>query len=173
MEYFSDSRSDARDEPQAPQQSIRFRDALAGDVHRAAVARAGQQHLAADRHGAGGLRRQQLDRDVALVVQHRHVEVVFAVGQQRVGALRTVGGDAQFMAKVSPPKNSCRSVCCSSQAKNSVKVIFCNGSFVLEQQCVSHFFQRNSTRHHVIARTTNRDWRSSGPLPPLETSSTY
>ena len=49
-----------------------------------------QQRVRANAQRTGRVGCQQLDRDVTLVVQHRHVEVVAALRQQHVGALRAV-----------------------------------------------------------------------------------
>ncbi len=77
----------ARQQRDGSQQGRAVGDALAGDIHRTAVAHAGQEHIGADAERAGRVRRQQLDRDVALVVQHRHVEITPALCQQHVGSV--------------------------------------------------------------------------------------
>ena len=61
-----------------------------GDIHRAAVPDARQHDVGTDAQRTGCMRRQQFDRNVPLVVQHRHIQIVYAFGQQYVGAARAV-----------------------------------------------------------------------------------
>ena len=76
---------------QAAQQSIWFGLACASYVHGTAVPGTRQQDVCANRKSAGALRCEQFDRDVALVVKHRHVKIMRicrVVGQQDIGAHR-------------------------------------------------------------------------------------
>jgi len=70
------------------QQGGRVSNAASRDVHGTAMSHAGEQRVRADAQRTRGVGGQQLDRDVALVVEHRDVEIVAALREHHVGALR-------------------------------------------------------------------------------------
>ena len=74
---------------QAAQQSIGFGLACASDVHGTAVPGTRQQDVRTDGKSTGALRCEQFDGDVALIVKHRHIQIMGVcrvVSQQDIGA---------------------------------------------------------------------------------------
>ena len=85
---------DIREPQQRADHGCGIGDALAGDVVRAAMRDGRKQDGAPDGQCRSGARRQQLCRDMPLIVQHDHICVEPAFVKQNIGAKRPGGRNA-------------------------------------------------------------------------------